>query len=48
MVTCKFGSFVEFKKSEDPEGLTVMHYLLQDVKCMVFSLINMHFRFKPV
>lgn len=48
IVTCKFGSFVEFKKTEDPEGLTTFHYLLQDVKCMVFSLINMHFRLKPV
>ena len=48
IVTCKFGSFVDFKKTSDPDGLTVFHYLLQDVKCMVFSLINMHFRLKPV
>ena len=46
--TCKFGSFIDIKKSNDPEGLSAFHYLIQDVKCMVFSLINMHFRLKPV
>jgi protein mago nashi len=46
--TSKFGSFMDVKNSKDPNGLTVFHYLLQDIKCMVFSIINMHFRLKPV
>ena len=46
--TCKFGSFMDLKNSKDPSGLSVFHYLLQDIKCLVFSIINMHFRLKPV
>ena len=45
--TSKFGSFMDVKNSKDPNGMAVFHYLLQDIKCMVFSIINMHFRIKP-
>ena len=42
--TAKFGSYGEVQKSNDPEGLTVFWYLVQDIKCFVLSLINAHFR----
>jgi protein mago nashi len=47
-MTCKFGSLIDVKNSKDPSGLEVFYYLMQDIKCMVFSIINMHFRLKPV
>jgi len=46
--TSKFGSFSEVRSSKDPEGLTVFYYLLQDLKCLVLSIISLHFRIKPV
>eukprot|EP00350_Pseudokeronopsis_sp_OXSARD2_P009762 CAMPEP_0170541524 /NCGR_PEP_ID=MMETSP0211-20121228/1239_1 /TAXON_ID=311385 /ORGANISM="Pseudokeronopsis sp., Strain OXSARD2" /LENGTH=157 /DNA_ID=CAMNT_0010844287 /DNA_START=1 /DNA_END=474 /DNA_ORIENTATION=+ len=46
--TSKFGSFNDVRNSDDPEGLTVFYYLLQDLKCFVFSIISLHFRIKPV
>ena len=46
--TRKFGSFMDVKSSDDPNGLSVFYYFIQDIKCMVFSIINMHFRLKPV
>jgi len=30
--------------SKDPEGLRVLYYLVQDLKCLVFSLITLHFK----
>ena len=45
--TTKFGSFLDIEKSEDPDGLRVLYYLLQDIKCFVFSLLNLRFRIKP-
>lgn len=30
--TAKLGSLVEVQDSEDPEGLRVMYYLVQDLK----------------
>lgn len=47
-LTCKFGSLLDVKNSKDPSGLEVFYYLMQDIKCMVFSIINMHYRLKPV
>jgi hypothetical protein len=32
------------QKSKDAAGLTVFFYLVQDLKCFVFSLVNLHFR----
>ena len=43
-ITSKFGSFIDVQNSKDPEGLKVFYYLLQDLKCLVFSLISLHFR----
>jgi len=36
--TAKIGSLVEIQDSEDPEGLRVFYYLVQDLKaCPVIS-----------
>ena len=35
-----------FPLSQD--GLRVMYYLVQDLKCLVFSLITLHFKVKPI
>lgn len=32
----------------DEEGLRVFYYLVQDLKCLVFSLIGLHFKIKPI
>ncbi|KAF9695878.1 hypothetical protein EKO04_006221 [Ascochyta lentis] len=32
----------------DPEGLRVFYYLVQDLKALVFSLISLHFKIKPI
>ena len=42
--TSKIGSYAEVQKTKDSEGLTMFFYLVQDLKCLVFSLVNMHFR----
>lgn len=42
--TSKIGSYAEVQKTKDPNGLTVFFYLVQDLKCFVFSLVNLHFR----
>ena len=47
-VTSKIGSFIDVQESNDPEGMRVLYYLVQDIKCFVFSLITLHFRVKPV
>lgn len=46
------------QESDDPEGLRVMYYLVQDLKvgwasrsshqCLVFSLISLNFKIKPI
>ncbi|SPO25268.1 probable mago nashi protein, exon junction complex [Ustilago trichophora] len=46
--TAKIGSLVDVQDSEDPEGLRVMYYLVQDLKCLIFSLISLHFKIKPI
>ena len=67
--TAKIGSLVEVADSEDPEGLRVFYYLVQDLKvrppqalwrvcphllmyvfaqCLIFSLISLHFKIKPI
>ncbi|KAI5207513.1 hypothetical protein E4T39_01930 [Aureobasidium subglaciale] len=42
--TAKIGSLVDVNESEDPEGLRVFYYLVQDLKALVFSLIALHFK----
>ena len=45
--TSKIGSLLDVQESKDPEGLRIFYYLVQDLKCLAFSLIGMHFRIKP-
>merc|ERR1711934_223506 len=46
--TSKIGSLLDVQESKDPEGLRVFYYIVQDIKCFVFSLINLHFKIKPI
>ena len=46
--TAKIGSLVDVQESEDPEGLRVFYYLVQDLRCLIFSLISLHFKIKPI
>uniref|UniRef100_A0A7S3FBQ9 Mago nashi n=1 Tax=Haptolina ericina TaxID=156174 RepID=A0A7S3FBQ9_9EUKA len=46
--TAKIGSLLDVQESKDPEGLRIFYYMVQDLKCMVFSLIGLHFRIKPI
>ncbi|VDO05025.1 unnamed protein product [Rodentolepis nana] len=46
--TSKIGSLVEINSCRDPEGLHTFYYLVQDLKCLVFSLIGLHFKIKPI
>ncbi|KAJ9655730.1 Protein mago nashi [Neophaeococcomyces mojaviensis] len=46
--TAKIGSLVDVTDSADPEGLRVFYYLVQDLKALVFSLISLHFKIKPI
>jgi protein mago nashi len=47
-VTSKIGSFSELAKMGAEESLVNFHYLTQELKSLVFSLINLHFKIKPV
>lgn len=40
----KIGSLLDVQGSKDPEGLRVLYYLVQDLKCLVFSLVTLHFK----
>ncbi|MCJ1241759.1 Protein mago nashi 2 [Varicellaria rhodocarpa] len=46
--TAKIGSMVDVTESADPEGLRVFYYLVQDLKALIFSLIGLHFKIKPI
>eukprot|EP00275_Glaucocystis_incrassata_P001488 EC123092.1.p1 GENE.EC123092.1~~EC123092.1.p1 ORF type:complete len:138 (+),score=27.69 EC123092.1:106-519(+) len=46
--TSKIGSLLDVQESKDPEGLRIFYYLVQDIKCFVFSLISLHFKIKPI
>jgi hypothetical protein len=46
--TTKLGSLLQVQSSDDPEGLRVFYYLVQDLKCLVFSLISAHFKIQPI
>lgn len=46
--TTKLGSLLQVQSSKDPEGLRVFYYLIQDIKCLAFSLINSHFKIQPI
>lgn len=44
----KIGSLLNVQESNDPEGLRIFYYLVQDLKCLIFSLITLHFKIKPI
>merc|ERR1712000_395545 len=46
--TSKIGSLLDVQGSQDPEGLRIFYYLVQDLKCFVFSLISLNFKIKPI
>lgn len=47
--TCaKIGTLAEIQNTKDPEGLRAFYFLVQDLKCLVFSLIGMHFKIRPI
>ncbi|GAB4814651.1 hypothetical protein N2152v2_001697 [Parachlorella kessleri] len=46
--TTKLGSLLQVQSSKDPEGLRVFYYLVQDLKCLVFSLVSAHFKIQPI
>ncbi|KAF0980691.1 hypothetical protein FDP41_013174 [Naegleria fowleri] len=46
--TTKIQTLSEVAKSRDPEGLKNFYYLTADLKDMALSLINMHFKMKPI
>ncbi|KAF5842191.1 mago nashi-like protein [Dunaliella salina] len=47
--TCtKLGSVLQVQQSKDPEGLRVFYYLVQDLKCLVFSIVSAHFKIQPI
>jgi protein mago nashi len=41
-------SLTDIQGSPDPSGLTVLYYLTQDLKCFIMSVINVHFKIKPI
>merc|ERR1711990_1352237 len=47
-VTGKVGSLIDVEASRDKGGLKVFYFLVQDLKCFVFSLIGLHFKIKPI
>ncbi|CAK9302942.1 unnamed protein product [Gordionus sp. m RMFG-2023] len=46
--TSKIGTLADTDSSKDPNGLKALYYLVQDLKCFVFSLISLHFKIKPI
>ncbi|KAJ2459473.1 hypothetical protein GGF42_001447 [Coemansia sp. RSA 2424] len=46
--TAKIGSLSDIVNTQDPEGLRVLYYLIQDFKCLIMSLISLHFKIKPI
>ncbi|CAF0772974.1 unnamed protein product [Didymodactylos carnosus] len=46
--TSKIGSLIDINNSRDPDGLRCFYYLVQDLKCFVFSLIGLHFKIQPI
>lgn len=46
--SAKIGSLLDVQSCEDPDGFSVFYYLVQDLRCLVFSLITLHFKIKPI
>ena len=45
LTMAKIGSMNEISNNKD---LQTFYYFIQDLKCLIFSIINVHFRVKPV
>jgi protein mago nashi len=46
--TAKIGSLNDIQNSKDPDGLRGFYFLIQDLKCLVFAAISLHFKIKPI
>lgn len=46
--TAKIGSLIDVQSSDDPNGLKIFYYIVQDLKCFVFSLMSLHFKLRPL
>lgn len=46
--TTKIELLREVESSQDPEGLRMLYYLAQDLKCFIISLISLNFKIKPI
>ena len=46
--TCKITSFAEVQESRDSKGMRVLYYFVQDLKALIFSLISLHFKVRPI
>jgi protein mago nashi len=46
--TAELGSLMDVRKSPDPEGLSKFYYLVQDLKCLILSLITLHYKVRPI
>ncbi|KAI9502151.1 Mago nashi protein [Coemansia spiralis] len=46
--TAKISSLADIQNTKDPEGLRVLYYLIQDFKCLILSLISLHYKIKPI
>jgi len=47
--TCaKLGALADVAGAADPEGLRVFWFLVQDLKCLVMTLVGLHFKLKPI
>lgn len=46
--TAKIGSLIDVQSSDDPNGLRTFYYIVQDLKCFVFSLMSLHFKISPL
>jgi protein mago nashi len=46
--TCaQIGSLADIQKSADPEGMKTFYHTTQDLKTLLFTLIDLHFKKKP-
>ncbi|KRY78174.1 Protein mago nashi -like protein [Trichinella pseudospiralis] len=49
---CKLFSVSDCENSrlllKDPDGLRALYYLAQDLKCLVFAIMSVHFKIKPI
>jgi protein mago nashi len=46
--TSDIGSVLDVEKTGDPEGLKVFWLLARDLRELTISLINIHFKVKPI